>query len=186
MSLQIPSTHLRVGDTLRFPIGRLGDENVYRHRFEIVAFRTGVVETRRLADGMTRTVSTFWADKYLTDDCSRHPIMADEASEARKDARQAGLARIRQARLSQARSEFWRIHGATDQSGYYVTAKRGEQYAPLLGPFACLYTAEQLVHLARRKADTDGFNPYGDIGFGCAKFEQATRAGRFNHDILGV
>ena len=65
---------LRVGQFIRMPLA-LGEREVYRHRWQIVAFPIGQSATnspglahccivRRLADGLTKTVAQHWVTRY--------------------------------------------------------------------------------------------------------------------------
>lgn len=178
MSLHIPSRHLRIGDTLRFPLRQLGESAVYRHRWEITAFRRDGVDVRRRADGLTRTVSVFWADRYCLD---RRETIADDASDARAAHRRAGLARIRASRYA-----AWHADRQTDPAlpGFYVSARKGAAYRLLIGPFRSLMSAEQLRRYAWYIVQRDYADPYMEIAIGTCRTETSARAGLFNAEIF--
>lgn len=142
---------IRIGDTAKFPLGRLGDVEVYRHRWAVWGFtRDGAVIARRLADGCEKTISVTWWERYAID---ARPAPRRGAEDAASATRAARLAALRARRVQDARHQ-------TDptQPGYYVSAIRGPQAVALLGPFADHYSALQLVETARRLARP--YDPY--------------------------
>ena len=175
--LRVPSNHVRIGDTARFPLGRLfADEPAYRRRWAIVAFTRHLEPiVARLNDGLTKTVSISAWDRYADDP---RVTIADDESEARRDARASGLARVRAGILA---ALAWVHPLDVSGPGFYVSARRGEDWAPLLGPFVDHYSALQVVEFARRFSAP--FDPYHDIGYGTCQTSPCRRSGRFNADL---
>lgn len=173
--LNLDKPYIRIGDTALFPLGRLGDDDVYRHRWEVYAFvRDGIIMRRR-ADGLMRTIAAHWFIRYRTDDSYRVAI-ADEAFQNREDKRRDGLARIRARRISDAT-----LQTDVSEPGYYVSARHQKQYALLLGPFASHYDALQLVPLGRRLAQP--YDRYCEYGYGTCRTETSEKTGRFNGEL---
>ena len=59
---------VRLGDTARFPLDRLGNEDVYNRTFEVVAFggyqKRHCVLVRRRHDGFSKWIANHWFDAY--------------------------------------------------------------------------------------------------------------------------
>lgn len=169
--LRIRTNKIRIGDTARFPLGRLGSDDVYRHRFEVYAFtRDGCAIVRRLHDGLTRTVSMHWLERYLTDDCYRS-ARADDSAIA------IGLETMRASRVANVRRQL-----DPSQPGFYVSARHGQRFALLLGPFTSLYDARQLEPIARRLAQP--YDTYCEYAYGTCRAETSERVGKFNPQVF--
>jgi len=122
------------GDCFRFPLGPLGSDDVYAHRFELVSFTAdGMVNVRRLHDGLERTVSASWASRYACDENTRRaaPVLT-----SMRDYRKAHPATAT------------RIEGRE----FFVSVIDGERVAYLAGPFETHDDAIFAVPAARRKA----------------------------------
>jgi len=161
----------RIGDTLRFPLGKLGEEHVYRHRWAITAFSRDGVHVRRLADGVSRIVAEHWIRQYLTEEQYRPQRVTERVPAAALAALQA----------RRRRELAWQTDPAAPS--YYVTARRGEQWTALYGPFADHYSALQLVREGHRAVLP--FDRYLDIGVGTAKVQDGRIQGKFNQQIRG-
>lgn len=183
--LTTPDALIRIGDTARFPLGRLGDETVYRHLFEVTAFRQdGCIVLARRHDGFTRTIARYWFEKYRTLESQsayydRKPHAGNETI-----AHGTALDQLRARRLQTVRLQ-------TDPTvpGFYVSAlERGGstgRYALLLGPFVDHYTALQFTRLGHelvRPYDA-GWN---DIAVGTCKVASSACQGKFNHVFSGA
>jgi hypothetical protein len=59
---------IRLGDTARFPLDRLGNPEVYNRTFEVVAFggygKRHCVLVRRRHDGLIKWIANQWFDAY--------------------------------------------------------------------------------------------------------------------------
>lgn len=173
--LNLANPYIRVGNTARFPLGKLGDEQVYRYRWAVTAFKTdGSIVVRRLHDGIERTISARWFEQYRTEE--RRSALADDGS--RQERRKAGLAQLRARRLTAP------LQTDPTQPGFYVSAIKGKQYALLLGPFVSLYDARQLVQavwpIVREYDD-----PWCEVGVGTCRVEESRVQGKFNQRLLG-
>lgn len=175
---------IRIGDTARFPLGRLGDEQVYRYRWAVDAFtRDGCVIVRRLHDGITRTLAAArWFEKYGLEE--RYVRYSEQ--EARKDARRQAARQLAERRQAAERSSARRAKLQTDptQPGFYVSARKGPKYALLLGPFVdhgtALRMVEQVWPIVREYDD-----PFAEVGVGTCRTETSEREGKFNGRIFG-
>jgi len=59
---------IRLGDTARFPLDRLGNPEVHNRTFEVVAFggygKRHCVLVRRRHDGLIKWIANHWFDAY--------------------------------------------------------------------------------------------------------------------------
>ena len=59
---------IRLGDTARFPLDRLGNPELYNRTFEVVAFggygKRHCVLVRRRHDGLIKWIANHWFDAY--------------------------------------------------------------------------------------------------------------------------
>ena len=167
---------VKIGDTARFPLRQLGDEAVYRYRWEATAFRPdGSVLCRRLHDRFEKVLSVRWWDRYQTED----RYVTYQEKERQLTERRQAIAQLRAKRLQSAQ-----LQTDPTQPGFYVSARKGPQYVLLLGPFVSLYDALQLVEpvwpLVREYND-----PFCEVAVGTCKTVESTRIGKFNERILG-
>ena len=155
---------IKIGDRARFPPGRLGDADVYRHSFEAIAFtRDGLIRARRLCDGVTRELSITWWERYTLDD---------------RPKRQTERKRLPLPRLNVDRA----------REGFYVSIKHAHKpgaYILAAGPFSYPGDADRMV--TRVKAHVD--RTYGstrewwDMRFGTCKVQDGSRDGKFNQEL---
>lgn len=163
----------RIGDVCLFPLGRLGDETVYRYRWEVTAFVKDGVVVRRRHDGIERTLSASWIERYSLEDRPRQ-----RTDDRRIIARETARTR----RLQEARQQ---LQGDPNALGYYVSARKGPQFVALLGPFIDHYTALQLVRdawpIVNEYAD-----PFLEVSVGTCRTATSERQGKFNARVLGT
>jgi hypothetical protein len=159
-------THHRfkVGDRARFPLARLGDEQTYRHGFELIAFRPGIIVARRLADGMVREVSDYWWSTYALKD--------------------------RPNRVPPARPSLPLPPLNTDRArpGFYVSilhAHKPGAYILAAGPFSYPGDAKRLLTPVRLLVNRQygDAREWWDLSYGVCRTETGERNGRFNQEL---
>ena len=128
-----------IGDTFRFPLSSLGDENVYPHRWSIESFTLdGLAIMRRMNDNIERIISIRWLDRYATDE-TRAEMRARKPEGPRET-----MAEFR-ARCPETAE---RIEGAE----FYVSVQDNGRNGFLLGPYETHDEARQNVTRARKFA----------------------------------
>lgn len=157
---------IRIGDRARFPLGRLGDTATYRHSFEAVAFRSGAIVARRLADGCTREVSDRWWQEYALE--YRRPVP----------------------RELQERRRLPLPHLNTDRGrpGFYVSIQHAHKpgaYILAAGPFSYPGDADRLVRSVRAYIDQKygSTREWWDMRIGTCKAPDGSKDGRFNQEV---
>lgn len=159
---------IHIGDTARFPLGRLGlDEPVYRHRWEAVAFtHDGCIVCRRLHDGIERTLSFTWWDRYTLDE--------------------------RQAKINVPEPlPLPKLNADRTKPGFYASVREhngpNARYILAAGPFSYPGDADRLTRAVRHKVNQDyGSTPqWWDLATGTCRVEDGTKDGIWNRE-LGV
>jgi len=131
---------LKVGDFCRFPLSRLGDEAVYRYRWEVASLAAdGSVTVRRLHDGLEKRIAAGWVVQYLADPAAEERPAPPENGELW--ARAVAEARA----IDPERPE---VPGHT----FFVSVADGERRALLLGPYGTHREASRHVRRARKLA----------------------------------
>jgi hypothetical protein len=160
---------IRVGDFARFPLGRLGDEDVYRHRWIAESFTLdGCVVARRLSDGVRRTVSIHWWRHYALD------YRALSRDRALPVARALPLPRLN---ADLAREGFYVSILSDDHPGRHILAA---------GPFSYPGDADRMVRKVRTFIDHGGYlngRAWWSIRVGTCKVDNGRIAGRWNHEL---
>ena len=156
---------ITIGDRAYFPASRLGDTEVYRRTFEVVAFRPGgLIVCRRRHDGLERTVSGQWWERYAIDPPRSTP--------------RAPLGPLPLPELSQDRS----------RPGFYVSARSSRhpgRYLLLAGPFDSTGDARRYVPLAQREHNARYDDPWCEVGIGTCRIETGERDGIWNAELVG-
>lgn len=153
---------IKIGDTARFPLGRLGDDEVYRYRWEAIAFRNGLVVARRLHDGVTRELSAHWWHRYTLDYRPRKTVSLPR--------------RLPPPKLNADRSK----------PGFYVSAidsgpsKRG--HVLLAGPFSYPGDARRVESRCRHLLSVKYPGEF-NAAIGCCKLDHSTRDGAWNTEL---
>lgn len=154
---------IRIGDVAQFPIGRLGDREISRRRWEAIAFRPGIVMARRRHDGITRELADHWWRQYA------------------HDWRPACYAERRSLPLP-------RLNADRTRPGFYVSvqhARKPGAYVLAAGPFsypgdAARVVAKVRAMLTREYGDT---REWWDLQVGTCKVEDGTRDGKWNREF---
>lgn len=154
---------VKIGDMARFPLGRLGDETVYRRRWMAVAFTRGLVVAKRLHDGITRTVAVHWWAQYTLD-----------------YRRKGSLPTVDYTKLPPPTLN-------TDRSkpGFYVSAidpRKTGRYTLLAGPFSYPGDAHRIETKVRFIADKKHPNTH-HVPFGVCRVETGEKDGRWNAEL---
>lgn len=156
----------RIGDTFRFPLRSLGDEDVYPHRWTIHAFTLdGLAIMCRMNDNIERTISISWLDRYATSET------------------EADLARRKPDSGRETMREFrkrcpWTAE-RLDGREFFVSVLDNERHGILLGPYETHDEARENVSRARKIArEVDSRSMWYAFGT-CSAPVGTVGAGRF-------
>lgn len=152
-----------IGDTARFPLGRLGDDDTYRHRWMVESFALdGCVTVRRLADGARRTMAAHWFERYTL----------DERPRARVERRALPLPRLNSDRA---------------RPGFYVSVRHVDHTRHVLaaGPFSYPGDAERCVRAVRVIVNRDhgASRDWWSLSIGTCKAPDGALDGRWNSEL---
>lgn len=136
---------IQLGDTARFPLGRLGSEEPpYNRTWVVVAYggpaRPECVRIRRRHDGLEKWLAELWWDAYA------NPFL--------KGGRQAAPPRPRDPRKPpHVPQPCCHKHPHDASERFYVTCRDGKRVGWLLGPYDTHQEALDNVPRGRRLAD---------------------------------